>query len=540
MRVIRRILFIGLCILVGVVLAFAGFFGVQYWKSSSGDRVVLTMPPGNLLDRAKQGSDTQKAERPSGEPDAMSAALALEIEERLKATLGDKAPDRDSLAGIVDALHDAGETEAVSALQSGDAGPAMEALQRAISASERDAARYYRGVAALQATSNASAAIETYRAAIARDPSNETAWRNLADLLYQTGDKEGAADAYRHVLSTSSPPPTDQSPIATQPTPTLKPAEETTQEPPAEVEEPAEEVVTQTMPRPNPWRESIDEPIAQAEPQIVEPRVEDPISLPNPIETTEPEPEQKPEPKPEPEIAKPAPQPAPAHQPGPTTSGVGAELTDAAKSAENSGDWAKAEMLYRQALDKETEIGNRQGMANQYGNLGNLAISMGRLDEAEQLIEQSLAIETELNRQEGMSADYVSLGRLAMARGPWPVAISQKQKDISRRRSPSNKIEATLKASPASTEISAVSSLPEATSTKRRNTTRVPWRSKSPSAMKKEPPGPSAILATSRMPATSFRPLTAIINVLCCRRNPSAIGQAWQNNMPISAGSFTP
>lgn len=412
-RVIRRVLTIGLTLVVLIGLAFAGYVGFQYWRAAPGDRVVLTMPSSDLLSRAEPGSDPQSSNSDSAVPDAMAQSLALEIEQAFANSGLENAPDREALSHIVASLRAAGETQAIADLQSGNVDSALEALERAVQQSERDTAGHYRGMATLLATRNTSAAIETYRTAIARDPNNESAWRNLADLLYQSGDKEGAADAYRHVLSGSTLPTTEDP--TSQPEPKAPSVPEPTEQTPTPVEEPATELVAQVLPKPNPWRTQEADTVGPTEPTIEEP---EPELIPDPIETPielEPEPDPLPA-TPEP-ISEPKPQAQPQSQPQTQTMSVaGAGLNARAKEAEDTGDWARAEMLYRQALDEETAVGNRQGMANQYGNLGNLAISMGRLSEAEDLIKQSLAIETEMNRSEGMAADYVSLGRLAMAR----------------------------------------------------------------------------------------------------------------------------
>jgi len=68
--------------------------------------------------------------------------------------------------------------------------------------------------------------------------------------------------------------------------------------------------------------------------------------------------------------------------------------------AKTRGDLDGAVRYYEQSLSIETELGRKEGMATNYGNLGNVAQTRGDLDGAVRYHEQSLSIETELGRRE--------------------------------------------------------------------------------------------------------------------------------------------
>ena len=73
--------------------------------------------------------------------------------------------------------------------------------------------------------------------------------------------------------------------------------------------------------------------------------------------------------------------------------------------------------MYKKSLAIEEKLGRLEGMANQYGNLGNVLQTRGDLDGAEEMYKKSLAIEEKLGRLEGMASDYGNLGNVLKTRG---------------------------------------------------------------------------------------------------------------------------
>ena len=63
-----------------------------------------------------------------------------------------------------------------------------------------------------------------------------------------------------------------------------------------------------------------------------------------------------------------------------------------------------------EVLKVETCNRCKEGMANQYGNLGNVHQTRGELEQAVQMYEKALTINGELGRQEGMASSYANLG----------------------------------------------------------------------------------------------------------------------------------
>ena len=73
--------------------------------------------------------------------------------------------------------------------------------------------------------------------------------------------------------------------------------------------------------------------------------------------------------------------------------------------------------MHEKSLAIEEALGRKEGMASQYGNLGNLYQTRGDLDRAEEMYEKSLAINEALGRKEGMASAYGNLGNLYQTRG---------------------------------------------------------------------------------------------------------------------------
>jgi len=94
------------------------------------------------------------------------------------------------------------------------------------------------------------------------------------------------------------------------------------------------------------------------------------------------------------------------------------------------GDLDRAEAIYRNALAIEEKLGRLEGMASEYGNLGNIYQMRGELDQAETMHRKSLAIEEKLGRLEGMAGEYGNLGLIYRMRGDLDQAETMQRKAI--------------------------------------------------------------------------------------------------------------
>ncbi|MEH2449414.1 MAG: tetratricopeptide repeat protein [Nostoc sp.] len=83
----------------------------------------------------------------------------------------------------------------------------------------------------------------------------------------------------------------------------------------------------------------------------------------------------------------------------------------------NRGNWDAAETLYRQALELQTELGDRSGIANSWGALGDIEKRRGNWNAAETLYQQALEVMTELGDRSGMAYSYSCLGENECDRG---------------------------------------------------------------------------------------------------------------------------
>lgn len=81
------------------------------------------------------------------------------------------------------------------------------------------------------------------------------------------------------------------------------------------------------------------------------------------------------------------------------------------------GELEQAEEIYEKALDLNEELGSGVGVANNYGNLGEVYETRGELDRAEEMHEKALALNKELGRKEGMANNYCNLGFVYVSRG---------------------------------------------------------------------------------------------------------------------------
>ncbi len=92
------------------------------------------------------------------------------------------------------------------------------------------------------------------------------------------------------------------------------------------------------------------------------------------------------------------------------------------------GDINTAEDYYQKSLDILEDLGSKEGMASALGNLGIIAKTRGDLDTAQDYYQQALAIDQDLGRKEGMASDLGNLGFLAEARGDIAGAITLLQR----------------------------------------------------------------------------------------------------------------
>ena len=82
------------------------------------------------------------------------------------------------------------------------------------------------------------------------------------------------------------------------------------------------------------------------------------------------------------------------------------------------------------SLAIEKELGRKEGMASDYGNLGNLYKIRGDLKRAEEMYKKSLAINEELGRKEGMANTCGNLGNLYKTRGDLKGAEEMYEKSL--------------------------------------------------------------------------------------------------------------
>ena len=87
-------------------------------------------------------------------------------------------------------------------------------------------------------------------------------------------------------------------------------------------------------------------------------------------------------------------------------------------------DLEQAEAEYIKNLETEEKLGNKEGMADAYGKLGTLYLTLGHLDQAEEMFKKSLEIEEKLANKEGMASDYGYLGTIYQTRGEMKQAES--------------------------------------------------------------------------------------------------------------------
>jgi tetratricopeptide (TPR) repeat protein len=90
----------------------------------------------------------------------------------------------------------------------------------------------------------------------------------------------------------------------------------------------------------------------------------------------------------------------------------------------------KAEKMYLQSLKIYTKLGQQEGIANQYGNLGNIQIIKGNLQTAQDMCVKSLGIYKKLNIAEGKARQYLNLGNIFKTKGEISKAIEMMNKSL--------------------------------------------------------------------------------------------------------------
>jgi tetratricopeptide (TPR) repeat protein len=90
----------------------------------------------------------------------------------------------------------------------------------------------------------------------------------------------------------------------------------------------------------------------------------------------------------------------------------------------------KAEEMHSKALALHEALGSKEGMAQNYGNLGIVYDTRGDLDKAEKMYRKSLALHEALGSKKGMAANYDNLGivyktrcDLAQAEAAWKKSL---------------------------------------------------------------------------------------------------------------------
>ena len=94
------------------------------------------------------------------------------------------------------------------------------------------------------------------------------------------------------------------------------------------------------------------------------------------------------------------------------------------------GEYVKAEQYLQKALVITKEIGNKQGEASSYGNLGAVFQSLGEYVKAEEYLQKALAIRKEIGDKKGEAADYGNLGTVFRSLGEYVKAEEYHQKAL--------------------------------------------------------------------------------------------------------------
>ena len=94
------------------------------------------------------------------------------------------------------------------------------------------------------------------------------------------------------------------------------------------------------------------------------------------------------------------------------------------------GESLKAKEYFERALAITTKIGDREGEASCYGNLGTVFKSLGQYDKAEEYLQKALVITTEIGDREGEATDYGNLGTVFYSLGQYDKAKEYHQKAL--------------------------------------------------------------------------------------------------------------
>ncbi|KAL9967932.1 hypothetical protein ACROYT_G026244 [Oculina patagonica] len=83
------------------------------------------------------------------------------------------------------------------------------------------------------------------------------------------------------------------------------------------------------------------------------------------------------------------------------------------------GEFTKAQEYIEKALAIRVQIGDRNGQAADYGNLGTVFLSLGEYAKAQEYIEKALAIRMEIGDRKGQAVDYGNLGTVFLSLGEY-------------------------------------------------------------------------------------------------------------------------
>ena len=98
------------------------------------------------------------------------------------------------------------------------------------------------------------------------------------------------------------------------------------------------------------------------------------------------------------------------------------------------GEYVKAEEYLQKALVITKEIGDKQGEAADYGNLGTVFQSLGEYVKAEEYHQQALVIRKEIGDKIGEATDYRNLGNLFLCLGEYVKAKEYYKKSLTIRK----------------------------------------------------------------------------------------------------------
>ena len=109
---------------------------------------------------------------------------------------------------------------------------------------------------------------------------------------------------------------------------------------------------------------------------------------------------------------------------------MGYDVISYLTSAIQYGEYVKAEEYLQKALVITKEIGDKQGEASFYGNLGIVFRSLGEYVKAEEYLQKALVIRKEIGDKQGEAADYGNLGTVFQSLGEYVKAEEYLQKAL--------------------------------------------------------------------------------------------------------------